>query len=439
MTGPGERIRAMRKERGLSQAALSGGALSASYISHIEAGRRQPTDEALRTIAEALGTTVSYLKFGTQSGHGERAQVELAFARLAMKNGDAAVALRQLESVNRSNVDAQVIVEIDLAIAQCLEMLGRLEESATLLLRLVRALQQRNSWVLYGTAATMLVGCYLEAGDLNRAVEVGDEAVTLLAHAGLRGTLEFVRLGSTIAWADLSRGDLLSAQLRINELLAIAEETGDSAAQGAAYWNAALVADERGRTQDALRLASQALALLAEDSSPRDLPRLRVLYAYLLLRDEPPQPEKAIIQLDMADDLLRDANSTVDLAYSLTERARAMHQLGDTGQARAVVTQALDLLGDEPRLASCSALIVLGDCLAESDVQAATARYQKAAARLSLMSATRAAASLWAELGDRFASQRRYAAASDAYQQALHTVGLRGRPSTIQVEVSSEA
>ncbi|MFC7650531.1 helix-turn-helix domain-containing protein [Streptosporangium lutulentum] len=60
----GARIRALRRQRGLSQAALGNPELSNSYVSLIESGRRAPTPAVLDLLAAKLGCSRSYLLNG---------------------------------------------------------------------------------------------------------------------------------------------------------------------------------------------------------------------------------------------------------------------------------------------------------------------------------------------------------------------------------------
>jgi transcriptional regulator with XRE-family HTH domain len=58
----GERIKRKRKEKGLPLKLLSGKCkLSISFLSDIEQGRRKPSLDRLKDIAEGLDTTVSFL------------------------------------------------------------------------------------------------------------------------------------------------------------------------------------------------------------------------------------------------------------------------------------------------------------------------------------------------------------------------------------------
>jgi transcriptional regulator with XRE-family HTH domain len=61
----GERIRRLRKERGLSQRGLAAPGVSYAYLSRLEAGERIPSEKVLRTLAAKLGVTPLYLEVGT--------------------------------------------------------------------------------------------------------------------------------------------------------------------------------------------------------------------------------------------------------------------------------------------------------------------------------------------------------------------------------------
>jgi transcriptional regulator with XRE-family HTH domain len=50
----GERIKAIRRQRGLSQAQLAHPELSDSYVSLIESGKRTPTPAVLELLAQKL-------------------------------------------------------------------------------------------------------------------------------------------------------------------------------------------------------------------------------------------------------------------------------------------------------------------------------------------------------------------------------------------------
>ncbi|OLC17269.1 MAG: hypothetical protein AUH29_02485 [Candidatus Rokubacteria bacterium 13_1_40CM_69_27] len=69
MTALGERIRALRGERGLPQRQLAEKAeLTPSMVSQIESGRLTPSLNTLRKLADALGVTIAALFDGQPTG-----------------------------------------------------------------------------------------------------------------------------------------------------------------------------------------------------------------------------------------------------------------------------------------------------------------------------------------------------------------------------------
>jgi transcriptional regulator with XRE-family HTH domain len=68
MSSVGDRIRALREERGFSQRDITAPGVSHANISRIECGERHPSEKALRVLAEKLGTTALYLETGSKHG-----------------------------------------------------------------------------------------------------------------------------------------------------------------------------------------------------------------------------------------------------------------------------------------------------------------------------------------------------------------------------------
>lgn len=86
----GRRINERRTKLDLSQRDLSFDGCSYAYISRIEAGTRQPTDQVLAVLAARLGTTVRYLKTGQHD------PVELGLADAKLELHDLTAEEREL-------------------------------------------------------------------------------------------------------------------------------------------------------------------------------------------------------------------------------------------------------------------------------------------------------------------------------------------------------
>ena len=432
MTEFSDRLRAERTHAGLSQTTLAGDDFSPSYISLIEAGRRVPTDGALKVLAARLGTTADYLRHGDKAPSEERARMEIGFARLALVNGAAAEARDRLLALDLSAVAPRHHAEALRALAQAHEALGDLEKSVAVLEPLLADARSHGRSLEAATLASDLVASYHEAGDVSHSIELGEQVLAEIEKDGIAATDEHLRLASTVLWSYYERGDLLFATHRVAELIELAESKGTMRGRGSIYWNAAMIAEGRGEFAEARRLTERALAYLSEGAASRDLPRLRLHYGWLLLRSAPPDPVAALEQLGRAAEDLGYVGSENELARCSYESGRAHLMLGDPRRAEELAREGLAHRGEAGGFDACDGQIVLGDALAAlGDVEGAKAAYSWAADRLAMMSAGRQAASVWRSLADRMIEQGDTAGAAKAYETALREAGIR--PTTFPV------
>lgn len=426
MTELSERLRAERIRAGLSQTALAGDTLSPSYVSLIESGRRVPTDAALAALAERLGTTAEYLRYGDKAPSEERARLEIGFARIALANGAAAEARDRLLAVDLATIAPRHHAEALHALAMAHEALGELDAAVAVLEPLLADARRHQRSLEIASLATNLVAAYHEAGDLSHSVQLGEEVLAEIEEQGIAGTDEHLRLAATLLWSYYERGDLLFATHRASELITLAEAKGTMRGRGSIYWNASLVAEGRGDFAEARRLTERALAYLSEGAASRDLPRLRLHYGWLLLRCDPPEPREALQQLARAAADLAVVGAEVELARCDFETGRAHLMLGDPGRAEESARAGLARLGDDAALDVCNGNILLGDSFAaRGDVDQARSTYQWAVGRLAMMSAGRQAASVWRSLGDRLMAHGDTAGAAHAFDAALRDAGIR--------------
>jgi tetratricopeptide (TPR) repeat protein len=427
VTGLAERLRAERVRAGLSQTALAGNDFSPSYISLIESGRRMPTDAALSVLAERLGTTVEYLKFGDQAPSEERARLELGYARLALANGEAQEAKDRLMALDLATISPRYHGEARYALAMAHEALGELDDAVTVLEPLLEEALRNRSYLEAAALGSTLVTIYIEAGDLSRSIDVGERVLAEVEENGITGTDEHLRLASSILWSYYERGDLLFATHRAAELIRLAETKGSHRGRGSIYWNASIVAEGRGDLREARRLAERALAYLSEGAASRDVPRLRLHFAWLLLRTEPPEPVAALEQLDVAVRELELVGSELELAKCDFEAGRAYLLLGAADKAEERARIGLERLASgEATLDICNGRLLLGDALAaQGRVMEAKECYRWAADTWGMVAPGREAAKVWRSLGDRMLANGDAEGAAKAYEAALSEAGIR--------------
>ncbi|MGW7578853.1 helix-turn-helix domain-containing protein [Streptomyces sp. NPDC054765] len=145
----GRRIKELRVGAGMTQHDLAGAEMSSSYISLVERGKRIPSGRALKILAERLGVGVDEIS-GTAAqaetiGRVRRLDLvgRLVAARRQWDGGDAEGALsefRALAEMEPAGRQDDVFTEAQLAIAEILGALGRADEGAEVLLRMLEAL-----------------------------------------------------------------------------------------------------------------------------------------------------------------------------------------------------------------------------------------------------------------------------------------------------------
>ncbi len=429
MSTIGTRVREIRTSKGLSQLSLAGDGISAGYVSLIESGKRTPSKATAERLAERLGVAVEQLVQDDQPAASEHARLEVNFARLALANGNPSEAVRCLGGIRFHELDSGTAGDASLVLAEALHETGDLDRAVGVLEQLIDRCRREQAWLMLASAATALTAMYIESGDMSSGATTARQALIDIEAAGLEGTDDHLRLGATYVWALVEGGDLLFAARRVEELVDTAERLGSLRARGSVYWNAAVVAHERGRVADAIRLTDRAVAMLGEQEQSRDLPRLRIHYTRVLLEHPEPRAAEALRQLDRAeaDDAL--AGARLDRGSMATLRGRAHLLLGELDDAAEHAATALTLLGASAHIERLSALILLGDVeVARQGRDIAIECFAEAMHLLAPMVPSRAVARLWRELGDSWRSVGELDRTIEAYDRSLKMTGLTPRP-----------
>jgi len=430
----GERLAELRRSAGLSQTELAGDDLSASYVSLLEAGKRQPSEEVAAKLAARLGTSPSMLLQGRASERELRIQLELTYSRLALTHGEALSARdRMLALLEDRPLDQRSEDEALLMLASAYEKLGALESATSVLRPLFERARRGASHLPVSSIGVVLCGCYQDAGDYHRAVDVGQQAFDAAVAHELVGTDDYFRLAATLLWAYHEVGDLLHASSWAQTLIQEAEARGSATGQAAIYWNAALVAETFGRVDEAYHLAQRALGKLAELGDSRDLSRLRMAAAGLLLHADPPRTADAWQALEAARGPLADFGSEIERATWEVAAATVQLHHGDLDEASRLACDALSRVMEVEDTVAAMALTTLGDVAsARGSTTDALDNYRAASQRLRQLDVNRAAATLWRELAERFVDSGDLPSAMTAYRSALDGLRVADRSSSLR-------
>ena len=421
----GQRLRALRKDQGLSQSDLASDLVSPSYVSLIESGRRSPERDVLEALAHRLGCSVLYLESGLVPEEITEQKLALQFAEIALANGSAEEAHQQFGRLLQT-ASSEIRLAARWGLARAEESLGNVRAAAEHHEALLDAarLGQPGAPQLW----TLLMGrcrLYRDVGDLSRSIEVGVEALREVRDLGLEGTEEEIKLAATLVGAYYLRGDLFSAQHLVEQVIERAERIGSPAAQGSAYWNASVIAAARGQLTLALELATKTLAMLSESSQDRSLARMRTQYAELLLRCDPPRLDEADAQLERAHEVLAGLALQQNHARCETEMARSALLHGEFATAIATADQALARCSGTST-AELDARIVRGLALVmDGQVDAGTAAVFEAAAGLEQLGSRLEAARAYRELSEALLQRGRPDEAITALQRTADCAGAR--------------
>ncbi len=425
----GQRLRALRIERGLSQADLAGDLVSPSYVSLIESGRRSPERAVLDGLARRLGCSPLYLETGVAPEEVNEQRLRLQFASIALANGDLDQAREQYTALSRATT-GEIRTQARWGLAQTYEALGQLDAALSELDTLTEASRSGEPGAP-GLLTLMMSKCrvYRQAGDFARSIEVGEAALADIRALGLDGTEDAIALVSTLAGSYRSRGDLFSAQRLVAQVIDQAERLASRQAQGHAYWSACTIAMAQGELTLALDLAAKSLALLAESAGVRSLAAMRINYAWLLLRSEPPRLAEADAMLSQAHEAMSDMAFAPLLAACETEMAWSALLRGESGRAGDLARQAAARCTDPGTVELQNARVVAGLAqIVAGQPDAGAEVAGDAAARLAAIGSRLEAAQAWRDLAEALIQQGRSADAIQALQRAADCAGLRSAP-----------
>jgi transcriptional regulator with XRE-family HTH domain len=424
-----ERLRALRQQAGLTQVDLAGGGLSPSYISLLEAGKRTPSPDVVAQLANRLGCSVTQLADGQPSEREERLTLEMAYARLAIEHGESADARTRLERLLADPaLAARHRDEAVLLLGRAYDGVGDPAGAvATLQPLYERACEKQTSQPLL-EIAVLLCYCHYSAGDLQRALMLGTDALEVARRQGLGGSDDYFRLGATVMGVSFDLGDFVSARVLGQQLAAEAEEAARPAGQAALYWNAAILAEYEGRLGEAVRLCEQALARMGELDNTRDFARLRLAVASILMACDPPEVDQAAALLERCRADLRDLGGKADYAeWSYVRSAILLHR-GEGARAEDEAREAVALVQGQSTPEHVKALLALADAVvARGAAPEAVDLLAQAASLLTIAGTGRAIGLIWREIAERLVDLDAHDAAAAAFRAALDNGGIRDR------------
>ncbi|MEJ2577770.1 MAG: helix-turn-helix domain-containing protein [Kineosporiaceae bacterium] len=425
----GERIRSYRQRARLSQSELAGDEFSASYISLIESGRRQPSSDALTVLARRLDCRVRDLTADETDDATSR--LILSYARLTLTNGEPAVARdRLLGLLGQDGLSTESDHEARALLAEAYRLLGDLDEVIRIREPLFELACRGRSHLTVAEVSYPLVHACLSVGDVRAAVRIGERAVRHSKEAGQDRTDSHFRLESTLMIAYFDGGDLNLAWRKATELIQVTRAEGSLDGLGAVYWNAAVIAESRGDTSQAVHLSERALALFSEQGVSRYVVHLQQVVSLMIMKADLGKAGEAAALLDDSLSRLRDLGSATETSRWETLRALAHFLQGELSAAEPLARRAvLHFRQIEEHRETAEALLVLGDILtAQGRTETGRATYREAVQALDRGRPTHRYAAVYCDLAQRFDLAGDAATGRDCLHRALDIAHVPGNP-----------
>ncbi len=340
----GERLRRLRRERGMSQRELASPGVSYAYISRIEAGTRQPSVKALRMLARKLGVSADFLETGSELAPGEQRELEIASAELSMRleahSAEVSEALERLldEAVLAGDLSAATRARATLGLAAFED--GDFVRAIALLEEVVPHVTPSARPDAYAT----LGRSYAATGAPQRAVEIFQRCLDGLESDAPENTSTRIRFAAYLSAALTDLGELERAESLLSDVLSETGEFVDPYSRVRLYWSIARVAGFQGQLSVALDHYRRAVALLEATEDTLHLARAHIGCAWTL--NAAGRGGEAQKHLEAAERLLGSSPAPADLASLRTEQAKAALQLGELEDAIERAKEAIELLGE---------------------------------------------------------------------------------------------
>lgn len=373
----GERIKRLRRERGMSQRELAEKGVSYAYVSRIEAGSRQPSVKALRKMAAKLGVSADYLETGSELDPAGARELRLADAELALRLGDAAAAEETLHGLYQDAVragDRNVAARARIALALVAYERG---EHAAAVAGLEEAFELERPSPLERVEVYVTLGrSYNALGQTDREIALYEECLEEIQDLEGEHVSEQARYRILLSYAFSDAGQFGRAEAVLRETLSESETSDDPMMRIRLYWSLARLSEMEGRSTAALRFARRAIALLEATEDELHRARAHLLAAWIMNSARDAQGARR--QLEQAERLFGGAASADDLGILYVEQARSHSLLGEGAQAVEMARRAIALLDDGDSATVGTAHWALGDGLAlEGAIDEADAAFRR--------------------------------------------------------------
>lgn len=415
----GERIRQLRVQKGLTQRDLAEPRYTHAHVCTIEAGKRQPSRNALDYIAGKLGVDVEELSTGRPAGLKAQLQLDLREARMELSRGERYEARSRLGGVLRQARRYSLLIlqaKAQEGIALCEERDGHPRQAIELYEKAEELLAKEPA----NLKVSIVCGkarCLHDAGDVRQALYELESLLHRLGQEGLDDPDALIRIHATMILPSLDLGLITKADESAREAERLQVNARDPLAIATMHVNVARVLLQRKQPKAAEEALVRAEKIFMELDLKTELARAKLARGYVFSRKG--TLAKARQELTAALGLLEETQSRLDIAYALTELGRVERLAGNTDQALAHLERGASLLKDKADVAELGRIhSELGELFTEQNPKRAERELRLAIRLFQSADAVIEAALVFRLLGDvlRKSSSRK---SCDAYREGL--------------------
>jgi transcriptional regulator with XRE-family HTH domain len=291
----GRRLKALRLERGLSQAALADGILSTGHLSRLESGTRSPTPSVVAQLCVRLEVAVSVFDAERSASLAEVLAAVMSAERDEDTADKLAAALRD-DDGSASALRWQALW----LLARMRGEQGDHDAERTLLVELAALTEALGQPVLRARVSTALSRCVRLLGDNTLAQEYAAQAYSVEGELALADRLAALH---ALVSAEAEAGRLVEARAHADQLCRLAAGAPGTALVKA-RWASATVCLRQGAYAQAREALDEALRDLDGRQDLALWMRLRLAAASLSLQMTPPRTDEARARLDQVEPAL---------------------------------------------------------------------------------------------------------------------------------------
>ena len=345
----GNRMRELRRLRGLTQKQLAEPRYTHAHVSSIEAGRKTPSEDAIQHFAEKLGVDPDELRTGRPTNLLPELEIELQDGRALVSRGELEEAERTYRAVLNTARRYKATYQQAKAhegLGLCLERAGDFD-AAIEQYAFAERLLANDPPNARADAVAGQARCIEIRGDKHHAIYLLETLLEALRRQTLEDPDALIRIYTSLAIIYVEGDFLRKAADAADEALKLREHVSDPVRLGTMHNMVARVLLGNGQVERARESLQKAERYYRMSELQLEIGRARLTKGIYLLRTGEHEP--ASRELQAALETFVDTRSPFDEARAATELARLGRERGDLPAARELLDRALRLLdGGQP-------------------------------------------------------------------------------------------